>query len=288
VADTGRACVNVACTVRRNATLQAEPAAEAALVMRDPGEPPGGVRPGIGRRIGWRGAVTRLPRGNVKGLRTVRLPRILVPALLALVLAAAMALPVSAQEDELPPGLERFYSRTAAVEHAGEGMPRIDAGWMLIGVAALDFDSEERAAEAMRPVSEDGIVQLYAGSVDNARIAEVALDIDGEYVALAAEAEADGAVTTAIQVVVLDGDRMYIAMGMSVELDPAPKIAELARSMQASEVNDEPETFDAGGASTGGFWATLPPVEALQEGAPELTDVEDQVTFPPGGGSPRA
>lgn len=219
----------------------------------------------------------------------------LMSAFLIVLLAMATAGPLAARQAEPPSpdevaasldGLQTMYGRMVTYDFSAPAPDDQEASWLVIGTYVLAFDSEENAVAAMAPLSEQGPITAFAMQMDGAPVEEVELDIEAEHTALQVQSEDGDDIGTLLQVVVQDGEHLYLAFGMNLDSDPAPKITALLTTMLEGEAGDEPEQHNADGTSTGGLWDLLPTVDDLQADATELTAVEDTVVFPDAASTP--
>lgn len=190
--------------------------------------------------------------------------------------------PASAQTDSadelfsLLDGLETAHGRFTSFDFSDPADVDPSAMWMMLGIYTFAFDSEDAAAAAIGPLSENGPIIGMAEQMDGAQIEEATLDLDVTHTALAVESDDDGVTWTTMQVMVQDGELVYMVFGMAGGLDPAGMFVTLLTGLLDTDASTDAEVFNADGTSTGGVWEKFPSVAEIQADAPELTDVEDQ------------
>lgn len=227
----------------------------------------------------------------------MRLLRKLAPVLLAFALLAGMTTSIAAQEEPSatpeagpPEGLEKWYSRSATTGEfsvvdlaSPEAVP---SGWFFLLANVLEFDSEQNAAAGFDELVEQ--VEAEEDAAEGIEFVDVDLGLDLDYVARQAEQEEEGLTSVVIQALAHDGEYVYVLIGATFGDDPAPLTEYVMQHMEAAEVGDGTETFDADGTSEGGLWSKFPtPVEITAE-EPSLTIFEDSISFPLPEGTPPA
>lgn len=214
--------------------------------------------------------------------------------LLILLLSITGAIPAAAQTDSeedmlaMLDGLEMAHGRFASIDFSNPVEGDESAVWLVLAIYTFTFDSEDAAAAAIEPLTENGVLAGFGMAGEDAQIEETSVDLETPHTAIQAVSEDDGVTWTSMQVMVQDGDRIYMVFGMAGGVDPAVKIATLLNGMLDAEVSTDAEMFNVDGTSTGGVWARFPTIEDIQVDAAGLTDVEDQFFDASAPGTPAA
>ncbi len=219
----------------------------------------------------------------------MRLFRLLAPVLLAFTMVLGAVSAVAAQDqteatpEDIPAGLEQWYTRTYSADifsmmdpASPEAMPE---GWFLLNANVLTFDSEENAKAGA-----DQLLAELDSEVDDAesdlQLEDAELDLDFDYTAKKASQEEDGMTSVVIEAVAQDGNNVYAVIGITLGPDPSQLTEYAMQTMHDAEASDDAETFNADGASEGGLWAMLPAAEDIQSQESTLTIVEDAIYYP--------
>lgn len=229
----------------------------------------------------------------------MRVLKLIMPALLALLALGMATTPIAAQDTgatdegvdfEDIDGLQRAYSRAYTVDF----MSMLDlatpgaepTGWLGLTTLVMEFDSEEDAEAGLAKLNEEVTASDITG--DGAEMQDVQLDIDLEHTASQAVVEEDGFVTNLMVVTAQDGTFVYAVVGVTLGDEPGDVVASMLTMMGEAESDGGEGTFSADGTSEGGAWAKLPTLEQVQELVPELVEVTDEVTFPTSAATPAA
>lgn len=227
----------------------------------------------------------------------MRLLKTVVPGLLALLLLAMAAAPISAQVDDAATsefdeldGLQRAYSRSYTPDlMAMFGLATPDAqptGWFALTAMAMEFDSEDSAKAAVDKMME--LITEGDAEVDDIAFEEATLDVDYDYRALQASQEEDGMTVNILFAVTQQDNYLYAVVGLTMGDDPADATAGTLSLMRDADADGGEGTFSEDGTSEGGLWDKLPTLEQMQETSPDFIEATDEITFPETGGTPAA
>jgi hypothetical protein len=227
----------------------------------------------------------------------MRLLKTLVPGLLALLMLALAAAPISAQVDEAASsefdeldGLQRAYSRSYTPDLMamfGLATPAAQpTGWFALTAMAMEFDSEDSAKAGVDKMME--LITEGDAEVDDIDFQDATLDVDYDYRAVQASQEEDGMTINVLFAVTQDSNYLYAVVGLTMGDDPAATTAETLSLMRDADVEGGEGTFNEDGASEGGLWNALPTLEQMQEISADFIQATDEITFPEAEGTPAA
>lgn len=228
----------------------------------------------------------------------MRLIRILGPALMALLLLGMATAPIAAQEADPAEGtdfqdlegIQKAYVRSFSIDFMAmmeSATPDAEpSGWFLLTTMALEFDSEDNA-KASKDLLLDELESTDMGNV-GATLEDAELDVDFDYTAKQAVTDEEGMPSIIIMATAQDGNYLYVVVGVTFGDDPAAATSSVLTTMKETDASDDEEMFHEDGTSTGGLWAKMPSGEQVQENAPLLTEVTDEIAYPAPEGTPAA
>ena len=228
----------------------------------------------------------------------MRLLRILGPALMALLMLGMATAPIAAQDADPAEetdiqdldGIQKAYTRSFSIDFMAmmeSGTPDAEpSGWFVLTAMALEFDSEDNAKAGSDLLLQE-IANTDMGDT-GATLEDAELDVDFDYTAKQAVTEEEGVNSTVLLALAQDGKYLYVVIGITFGEDPAATAGSMLTYMKETDASDDEEVFHEDGTSMGGLWAKLPPGAQVQESAPSLTQVSDEIAYPAPEGTPAA